>query len=194
MPDLNSEYWNKRYETDDFPWDIGYISTPLKEYFDKLENKDLFILIPGAGNSWEAEYLHLHGFKNVFILDYAEVPLKNFSERVPSFPTKNLICEDFFSHSGKYDLIIEQTFFCAIDPSLRTKYAQKMAELLNPAGKLAGLLFNDPLNSDKPPFGGSSEDYKPIFEPYFRLDMFEIAKNSIGPRSGREIFIELSLR
>lgn len=30
---------------------------PLKVYFDQLTNKDLKILIPGGGNSHEAEYL-----------------------------------------------------------------------------------------------------------------------------------------
>ena len=39
--------------------------------------------------------------------------------------------------------MIEQTFFCAINPELRTKYAQQSSNILNPKGKLIGLLFND---------------------------------------------------
>ena len=33
---LNSEYWNDRYLNNEFEWDIGYVSTPLKNYIDIL--------------------------------------------------------------------------------------------------------------------------------------------------------------
>ena len=75
---LSPEYWSNRYQTNDFSWDIGEISTPLKEYIDQLSDKNIPILIPGAGNAYEAEYLHHKGCKNVFVLDYALEPLQNF--------------------------------------------------------------------------------------------------------------------
>ena len=50
-------YWSKRYKEERTGWDIGFPSLPLKTYIDQLENKDLKILIPGAGNAYEAEYL-----------------------------------------------------------------------------------------------------------------------------------------
>ncbi|HXH19987.1 MAG TPA: hypothetical protein VNJ07_12995 [Chitinophagales bacterium] len=34
-------------------------------------------------------------------------------------PVVRLIHRDFFKHQGRYDLIIEQTFFCAINPKPR---------------------------------------------------------------------------
>jgi len=42
------QYWTERYHEHKTGWDIGYISTPLKAYFDQLTNKNLKILIPGA--------------------------------------------------------------------------------------------------------------------------------------------------
>jgi SAM-dependent methyltransferase len=186
---LTSQYWNNRYLTDDFGWDLGSASTPIKEYIDQLTDKSLRILIPGAGNGYEAEYLLGNGFKNVHLLDYAEEPLQNFKNRVPDFPTSHLHQEDFFSHKGQYDLIIEQTFFCALDPSLRGKYVLKMHQLLNPGGKLVGLLFDDKLNGNEPPFGGSKEEYLPLFSRHFVLKTFEKSYNSIKPRAGRELFI-----
>ena len=59
---LDTNYWNERYLKNDFGWDLGTISPPLKEYFDQIKNKNLSILIPGAGNSYEAEYLVNNGF------------------------------------------------------------------------------------------------------------------------------------
>lgn len=185
------KYWNDRYLSEDTGWDVGYITTPVKEYIDGLKDKTIKILIPGAGNSYEAEYLFRNGFENVFVLDIAASPLNNLKKRVPGFPEDHLICKDFFELQGHYDLILEQTFFCAIDPALRKKYAEKMYDLLQPNGKLVGVLFDDKLNSDKPPYGGSKEEYISYFRSLFDIRYFEKCYNSILPRAGKELFITL---
>lgn len=185
---LNKEYWEERYSQQLTGWDIGYISTPLKTYADQLEDKNLRILIPGAGNSYEAEYLYENGFKNVYIIDIAKPPLQNFKKRVPSFPDEQLIEGDFFDLDMKFDLILEQTFFCALNPQGRKDYAQKAYELLSKHGKIAGLLFNFPLTEEGPPFGGSKREYLTYFEPLFKIKVFEACYNSIKPREGKELF------
>lgn len=186
---LDKTFWNDRYLKNDIGWDIGKASTPIKEYIDQIKTKELKILIPGCGNAHEAEYLLQRGFKNVFLIDLSPIALSHFSERIPDFPKKQLICADFFKHNEQYDLIIEQTFFCAINPSLRTNYAHHSSKLLKPEGKIIGLLFDAELNTDKPPFGGSKQEYINYFEPYFKLNVMELAYNSIAPRKGRELFI-----
>ncbi len=191
MISLNAAYWNNRYLHDDFSWDLGEASTPLKAYIDQLGNRSLSVLVPGAGNAYEAAYFYERGFKNVHVLDFAEAPLAAFRQKYPAFPAEQLHRQDFFKHQGQYDLVLEQTFFCAIDPALRQSYAAQMHALLRPGGKLAGLLFDDALNTDKPPFGGNMAVYRPFFEPYFHFKIFEPAYNSIKPRQGRELFIIL---
>jgi len=186
---LDSNSWNQRYISKNTGWDIGYVSTPLKKYFDQLKNKDLRILIPGCGNSHEAEYLFKKGFKNVYILDFSKKAIDNFSSRVEKFPKENLLCEDFFNISGNYDIIIEQTFFCAINKSKRLDYVKKIHSLLNNNGKLVGVLFNAPLNNDHPPFGGSHKEYQKYFSALFVLTVFEPSNNSISSRKGKELFI-----
>jgi len=186
---LDSEYWNNRYISQEFKWDLGEVSEPLKQYFDQLTDTNLHILIPGAGNAHEAEYLFNKGFTNIYVLDYAKEPIKLFKKRNPLFNANHLICENFFNHVGHYDLIIEQTFFCAINPELRQKYAEHMHHLLKPKGKLVGLLFNDELNKNHPPFGGNQTEYLPYFENLFKIKMFETAYNSVKPRANRELFI-----
>jgi methyl halide transferase len=189
---LDKNYWDQRYQNADFGWDLGEISPPLKAYFDGLQNKDIKILIPGAGNAYEAEYLFNKGFQNVFVCDFARSALDNLKKRCPDFPETHLLESDFFELNEKgFDLIIEQTFFCAINPSLRKKYFENMHKLLAVNGKLVGLLFDDTLNADAPPFGGSAKEYKPLFEPLFTAQRFEPCVNSIKPRAGRELFIEL---
>jgi hypothetical protein len=185
---FDKAFWESKYSIEETGWDIGYASTPLITYFDQMTNKELKILIPGGGNCYEAEYLFEQGFKNIFVIDIAEQPLKNLKKRFPNFPDNQLINDDFFNHQEKYDLIVEQTFFCALDPVLRKKYVEKMVDLLAEKGKLAGLLFDFELTEEGPPFGGSSEEYLKLFPPYFNIKKLEKCYNSIQPRVGRELF------
>lgn len=187
-----NEFWSKRYEENRTGWDIGYPSTPLKAYFDQLKNKELRILIPGAGNAYEAEYLWQQGFKNVYVLDISQIPLAAFQKRVRDFPKSQLLLRNFFELEGQYDLIIEQTFFCSFEPTTtnRTAYAIKMADLLMNGGKLVGLWFDIPLIAgvSKRPFGGTKEDYLAYLTPHFKVKTFETCHNSIPPRAGNELF------
>jgi SAM-dependent methyltransferase len=185
---FDKKYWDEQYMQGKTVWDIGYAATPLKEYFDQLTNKEMRILIPGCGNAYEAEYLIELGFKNVFLIDWSEIALDNFKKKVHHISDNQLFCEDFFEHNGEYDLIVEQTFFSSILPEQRTRYAKKANELLSTGGKLMGLLFNDFLFNDQPPFGGNKDEYIKIFKPYFEFKVFETAYNSIKPRRGRELF------
>jgi hypothetical protein len=185
---FDKAFWESKYSIEETGWDIGYASTPLTTYFDQLTNKEIRILIPGGGNCYEAEYLFEQGFKNIFVIDIAEQPLKNLKKRFPNFPDNHLINDDFFSHQEKYDLIVEQTFFCALDPVLRKKYVKKMVALLTEKGKVAGLIFDFELTEEGPPFGGSSEEYLKLFSPYFSIKKLEKCYNSIQPRAGRELF------
>ncbi len=189
--DLNEQFWTHKYQKDQTGWDIGYISTPLKDYFDQIEDKSLKILIPGAGNAYEAEYLWKNGFINVYVVDISEEPLTRFNKRVPDFPEDQLLNLDFFQLKDHFDLIIEQTFFCALDPKLRTQYVKKMHNLLRPNGMLVGLMFKIPLFDDRPPFGGNEREYRSLFSDQFNIDVMEEAYNSIAPRSGSELFIKL---
>ena len=188
MKKLNPKYWQNRYETNDSIWDAGEITTPLKEYIDQIEDKSIKILIPGCGNGYEFEYLINEGFENSFVVDFAQAPIDNLKKRMPNCNPKQLITSDFFDLEGSYDFIIEQTFFCALNPELRAKYVQKMFSLLSPKGKLVGLFFQFPLTDVGPPFGGSKEEYLNLFSTNFEIKTIETAYNSIKPREGKELF------
>ena len=191
MNESLENYWTNRYNENLTGWDIGYPSEPLKVYIDQLKNKSIKILIPGAGNAYEAEYLSSKGFVNTYVLDISDLPLASLKSRVPDFPDKHLIQEDFFQHRGQYDLILEQTFFCSFEPTRenRSNYAKQMHRLLKPKGKLVGLWFKHPLfEGAKRPFGGSKEEYLGYLQPYFTVEVFEDCHNSIKPRMGNELF------
>ncbi len=189
---FDSSFWENRYQMQLTQWDIGEASTPLKTYIEQLKNKNIRILIPGAGNAYEAEYLHQQGFEEVWVIDLATSPLENFQKRCPSFPKEHLIQGDFFELDMPhyFDLVIEQTFFCALEPRLREAYVQKMTKLLKPNGKLVGVLFADVLLDRKqPPFGETTKNLEQYFCDAFHFKHFAPCHNSIKPRQGSELFI-----
>ncbi len=187
MKDLNSEYWSDRYKNGETGWDLGNISPPLKAYFDQLENKKLKILIPGCGRGYEGIYLLENGFINVFLADYSREALNEVKKNAPDFPDNNLLCANFFDLEGLFDLIIEQTLFCAIDPALRDDYVTKMEELLSDEGKVVGLLFNKEFEGG-PPFGGEKLEYEKLFSESLQIELMEGSYNSALPRMGNELF------
>lgn len=191
---LDAAYWQGRYDEARTMWDTGAVTPPLQAYFDQLDvSQQPRILIPGAGRAYEAEYLHRAGFQRVFVADIAPSALAAVAGRVPDFPAEHLLLQDFFALQPTpepFDIIVEQTFFCALDPILRPDYALQCARLLRPGGTLVGLLFDTEFGpSPEPPFGGTSEEYRAYFSPYFEFRHFEKAPNSIRPRAGKELFI-----
>ncbi|WP_431134602.1 methyltransferase domain-containing protein [Psychroserpens mesophilus] len=185
---LNEDFWESRYKNKDIGWDLGEISPPLKAYIDQLTDKSIRILIPGCGNAYEAEYLVNLGFEKVYVVDVSKTALDNLKSRIPYFPSEQLLHDNFFDLEMTFDLIIEQTFFCAIEPRLRNNYVAKMNALLSNKGKLVGLLFNAELYTDRPPFGGSKSEYLKRFENYFNIILMEGAYNSHHSRANKELF------
>ena len=192
---MSKDYWNNLYNNEETGWDIGFPSPAIKEYVDQLDNKAMPILIPGCGNAYEAEYLLAQGFTDVTLIDIAPsltTALENKFEKDIGKRIK-IITGDFFNHDGTYQLVLEQTFLSALDPSLRTKYADKMHSLLLKGGHLAGVLFNQ-VFEDGPPYGGTLEEYILMFEGNFIIKKLEVCNNSIERRKGQEVFINLVAR
>ncbi|HXB09852.1 MAG TPA: methyltransferase domain-containing protein [Puia sp.] len=182
----NTNYWNNRWLAGNTGWDIGAVSPPLQHYFEQLADKHLAILVPGCGNAYEAAWLLEHGFQDLTLLDIAEQPTQFLREKFAGSSIE-ILAADFFEHQGRYDLIIEQTFFCSLDPQQRPAYIDQAHDLLRPGGKLAGLLFGRDFTGG-PPYGGHKAEYQQLLEKRFVLKTLEPCYNSIKPRAGTELF------
>jgi SAM-dependent methyltransferase len=186
---LDQNYWDNQYQANATGWDLGQVSPPIKTYIDTIENKDAKILIPGCGNTYEAEYLLQLGFTNITVIDIAPTLVENLKQKFANNKNIIVVLDDFFEHQGKYDFIIEQTFFCALPPTMRQKYVWKMHQLLSDYGKLIGLLFNREFEVS-PPFGGSLNEYEQLFYKAFTFNSLSLAVNSIPSRANTELFFE----
>lgn len=188
---LNQKYWNERWEQRETGWDIGYPSPAIEKYLTQYKDKHAKILIPGCGNAYEAEFLAENGFSDITILDIAPHAVEILQKKFENRSCIKVIFEDFFEHIGQYDLIIEQTFFCAISPLKRKDYVRKTYELLKPGGKIVGLLFDRLFEKTGPPFGGSIAEYELLFNVLYHIRTMEKCTNSIESRINQEAFIIL---
>ena len=186
--ELNEKFWYSRWINNETGWDVGYATPAISTYLQQYTHKDAAILIPGCGNAHEADFLLQHGFSNITLIDIAPRAVEKLQQKFDS-PSITIICGNFFEHHHQYDLMIEQTFFCALPPAKRNQYAKKAASLLNENGKLIGVLFNTVFEKQGPPFGGSVAEYELIFEPFFSIQTLEECYNSIVPRAKSEVFI-----
>ena len=193
---IDAAFWQSRWQKAETGWDLRNVSPPLAAYIDQIPDneKGKAILMPGCGNGYEALHLLEKGFTNITMLDIAPEALEHLKKQTAALDpalTKglHLICGDFFEQSGPaYDLILEQTFFCALDPVLRTAYARQMHALLQPGGTLAGVLFDRDFPGG-PPFGGSQAEYERLFRPLFRIKTLAPCYNSTPARDGTEVFL-----
>lgn len=186
---LDAQYWDAQWKSKATGWDLGMPSPPLVSFIDKIENKDAKILMPGCGNAYEADYLVSKGFNNITLIDISETACAILNEKFANQSAVKVLCEDFFLLNEQFDIIIEQTFFCALSPSLRQRYVWKMHSLLTEHGILAGLLFNRQFDVS-PPFGGSREEYEKLFFGAFEFLNIETAANSVDPRANTELFFK----
>lgn len=183
-------YWEERYQEGSDRWDIGYASPPIMEYVEEQVPLHANILYPGCGRGYEVIDLFKKGYDSIYALDESPTALNYINQNTPGFPEGQLLNKDFFDLGGSFDFIIEQTFFCALDPSLRERYVEKMHELLINNGILFGVLWSVDFPGG-PPFGGNESEYRALFGGAFDILTLEACDNSIAPRAGRELFIQL---
>ena len=187
---LDQTYWNNQYKANTTNWDLGEVSPPIQTYIDGLKDKSINILIPGCGNSYEAEYLLHKGFTNITLIDIAPLLIESLQQKFQGNKNITVVLADFFEHEGRYDLIIEQTFFCALPPAMRQKYVYKTHQLLTGKGLLVGLLFNR-MFEQGPAFGGCKIEYEKLFNDAFLFNKIEPCISSATQRINTEIWIEL---
>jgi len=188
---LSADYWSQRYRENRTGWDLHVPNSGLVAAVKARLQPSARILIPGAGRGYEAEALWDAGYDEVYVCDWAEEAfeaLRSASQHDRVWLAKRLIVGDFFELDDKFDAIVEQTFFCALDPGKRAAYVEQCARLLCGGGSWIGILFDRYFPTPGPPFGGGQETYKTLFEPSFSVLEWKPFTDSVAPRLGAEWF------
>ena len=209
-PWAHRDYWQQRFEGHDTPWDLDRPSAVLLESIRQLEHvgcsvRGASVLIAGAGQGSDAIEL-AHQGAHVTAIEWssaAAATIRHRYDEVRSALSGSLevIEEDFFSVSHRtFDLAAEHTFFCAIDPTMRARYATAISTRIRPGGYLFGNFFivsaeeaaklpNLSLSrtGEGPPFATTSLELRTLLEPFFEVCVLEASATSDpGRRPGLE--------
>ncbi|MGV7222326.1 MAG: methyltransferase domain-containing protein [Nitrospinales bacterium] len=181
--------WQGLYEANDMRWDLGEVAPPFKKLLEAGKLPVGKVLIPGCGRGHEVMYLAQNGF-DVTGVDFAEGATSYLEKSLKERNLKGrVVHQNFFTlddrHTGVYDLVLEQTFFCAINPSLRPDYCQTVGRLLKPGGKLIGLFYNTG-EEGGPPYNTTREEIESTFSKTFTILALEKTTLSIEKRMGKE--------
>jgi methyl halide transferase len=190
----SQEDWQRHYDEGDLGWDLGQVAPPFVKLFESKSILPGKTLIPGCGRGHEVIYLVENGFE-VTAVDYSSGAVDHLKSTVQE---RKLKCEvlhiDFFgidsAHNGIYDLLIEQTFFCAISPEQRPSYVSTVARALRPGGMLAGLFYHTG-EKGGPPFNTTREDILKHFSDSFEIRQLSKAEDSAKQRKDKEWLVIL---
>ena len=190
----SQEDWQRHYDEGDLGWDLGQVAPPFIRLFESKEILPCKTLVPGCGRGHEVIYLAENGFE-VTAVDYSSGAVNHLKSTVQE---RILKCEvlqmDFFeidsAHNGTYDLLIEQTFFCAISPEQRPSYVSTVARVLKRGGMLTGLFYNTGKDGG-PPFNTTREDIQEYFSDSFEIRQLSKAEDSAEQRKNKEWLVIL---
>jgi methyl halide transferase len=185
----SQEDWQRHYDEGDLGWDLGQVAPPFIRLFESKSILPGKTLVPGCGRGHEVIYLAENGFE-VTAVDYSLGAVNHLKSTVQE---RKLKCEvlhmNFFEldvvHNETYDLLIEQTFFCAISPEQRSSYVATVARALKQGGMLAGLFYHTE-EEGGPPFNTTREDILKYFSDSFEIRQLSKAENSAEQRKNKE--------
>ncbi|KAI9282918.1 S-adenosyl-L-methionine-dependent methyltransferase [Umbelopsis sp. AD052] len=168
--------WEKRWQDKDTPWDHGSSSQALIQLLEEQAQSIPTtgnVLVPGCGQGYDC-YVLASPERKVYGLDLSETCidkcLKSQKEKQVPGTTVTFLLDDFFTFdvpAEKFSLIYDYTFFCAFPPSFRTKWGQRMAEIIPSGGTLICLIFPLDDHEGGPPFTVTVDAYKAALEPSF---------------------------
>lgn len=144
------EFWDARYSSSVTPWDAGGVPPRLAAWI-AAEPGPLRVLIPGCGTGYEARAFHERGH-DVLAIDFSDAALEAARRELGTLG--GLIRKaDFFNFEAEpFDLVYERALLCALPRARWHDWAQRMAELVKPGGRLVGFYYIDD-NERGPPFG-----------------------------------------
>ena len=192
---FSPDYWEESYQSGEMGWDIGEPTPIFKNWIQSKITKPLSICVLGAGNGWDALHFSKLGH-TVTAVDFAESAINNMNKSAKRYDLSiNVFHLDIFNLSQHFhqdfDVVLEYTCFCAIDPARRKDYIEMVSHILKPEGELVGLLF--PIDKDSkddgPPFGVNLNTTIRLFSRYMRLIKKETSQLSIERRKDREVFV-----
>ncbi len=184
---MSGDYWEKRYQTRDMPWEKGEPSPGLVDFI--AAHPELprgTACVPGCGTghdtrAWAAAGFATSGF------DLAPGAIRRALENTrddglqPVFQLADFLRAE---PPQKFDWLFEHTLFCAVQPQERDEYVRAVLRWLKPDGQYLSVNYIL-CGPDGPPFPTTREEQLARFSPHFEL-IADWVPRSYPNREGRE--------
>jgi SAM-dependent methyltransferase len=185
MHRLMPKDWNAAYECNDTPWDKGEAAPPLREF---LARQPLLgrVLVPGCGLGHDVRLLAAQG-ADVVGLDIAPRAV----QQAQAFPVVGNVCfelADFLQlparHHAQFDVVVEHTCLCALDPGQRVAYVRAVQQALRPGGHYLAVLFREvpDYRGEGPPHPISTDQIEALFGTAFETLESRVPARSYASR------------
>ena len=187
---MSLDYWEKRYQTKDMPWEKGAASPGLVDFLGghpKLRRGT--VCVPGCGTGHDAREWAKAGF-HTYGFDIAPSAIELSKERTEAVGMKATFQLADFLHDKpplKFDWFFEHTLFCDINPGERDEYVRALLRWLKPNGQFLAVHYLIP-DTDGPPFGTTRDELWQRFSPHFKLRE-EWVPRSYPNRTGLELML-----
>lgn len=195
--DVNkSSFWEDTYQLfvskNEKPgWELGEPAKPLIEVLPQLKLPKSKICVLGCGMGHDAAFLATQGHI-VIAVDFSKEAIAQAKKKYAHIPQLSFVCGEAFEFAknnfGKFDIIFEHTFFCAVEPSRRQELAKAWRSMLVENGHLLAIFFAMDRSSG-PPYGASEWGIQEHLKKYFDFLYWTRWKTSIPPRLGRELVV-----
>lgn len=182
--------WDALYRIGDTPWELGGPSPPLVDLVHAHRARLGRVLVPGCGRGDDALYVATLGAD---VSGWDPAPSAIAAARATAQGHRLSVAFDRRDAlipapdtTDLFDTWIEHTFYCALPPDRRPRYAESAASWLRPGGLILGVfMIGD--RAKGPPYGTTEEEVWDVFAAHFHLVSLIPTTNSPGMWAGREI-------
>ena len=186
-----SSYWSTIYQNETPRWEMDAPSPVITAATPRLKLAKSRVLVLGAGSGSDAAFFAELGH-SVTAVDFSAEAIAQARERHGARAGLRFEQADVFnlpdSMTNAFDLVIEHTCYCAINPSRRDELVKVWRRCLADRGHLMGVFFTID-KRDGPPFGASEWELRSRLAKSFRSLYWMRARNSFAKRAGQETFI-----
>ncbi len=193
-PEVEKEaYWSKIYRSEDPGWNLGEPALALQDMMPRLKISKSRILVLGCGDGHDAAFFAQAGHL-VTAVDISPLALERAKKLYGHLENLKFLEADLFKlpreMDSSFDVVFEQTCYCAINPSRRQELVKVWNRLLTQDGHLMGVFFAFEKRQG-PPFGGSEWELRRRLKGSYHPIFWGRWQNSVPRRQGKEFFVYL---
>jgi SAM-dependent methyltransferase len=185
------EFWTNIYKNEEPGWELHQPHPALTDIVPQLKLSKAKILVLGCGSGHDAAFFAQQGHL-VTGVDFSSEAINRAKENYGTIEDLSFVQADAFAlpdqWAGRFDMIFEHTFYCAITPERRDELVKTWRRMLMPQGRLLGIFFVNERRMG-PPFGGSEWEVRQRLRKDFRFNYWTRWRKSIDKRKSIELIL-----